>query len=253
MDLNKSFYKKQAEWTDFPLSQPSVGDVVRVAAIARWAGAGTKRVLELGAGTGQSAAAAADLGHSVIAVELIPQAVACAKQLAQQPRKGSLTVVQGDFYEVELTGQFDVVCYWDGFGVGSDADQRRLLRRIANWLAPGGCALIDIFPPWFWFRMAGRNETFEFAGRKIARRYGFDPEGCRSIDRWWPADDESQAAIQSTRCYSPADLRLLLEGTGLQITGTEAKAAMPFPSGLWARPTPLDEAWSYLVKLEPTN
>ena len=78
MDLNKSFYKKQAEWTDFPLSQPSVGDVVRVAAIARWAGAGTKRVLELGAGTGQSAAAAADLGHSVIAVELIPQAVACA-------------------------------------------------------------------------------------------------------------------------------------------------------------------------------
>ncbi|MFN5457566.1 MAG: hypothetical protein ACK5BX_41150, partial [Bradyrhizobium sp.] len=34
-------------------------------------------------------------------------------------------------YTIELAGRFDVVCYWDGFGIGSDADHRRLLRRIA--------------------------------------------------------------------------------------------------------------------------
>jgi hypothetical protein len=33
-----------------------------------------------------------------------------------------MTVLQGDFYEIELEGTFEVVCYWDGCGTGSDAD-----------------------------------------------------------------------------------------------------------------------------------
>jgi len=44
-------------------------------------------------------------------------------------------------YDVDIGGPFDAVCYWDGFGIGDDQDQRRLLRRIAGWLAPDGRAL----------------------------------------------------------------------------------------------------------------
>ena len=50
-----------------------------------------------------------------------------------------MEMVRADFYTVALDGRFDVVCCWEVFGLGDDADQRRLLRRIeAEWLAPGG-------------------------------------------------------------------------------------------------------------------
>jgi len=81
----------------------------------------------------QAAAATADLGHEVVAVELVPAGAAHARMLASRPeRGGSLSVIEGDFYRVELAQTFDVVCYWDGFGIGSDADQRRLLRRMGT-------------------------------------------------------------------------------------------------------------------------
>jgi hypothetical protein len=45
---------------------------------------------------------------------------------------GSLRAIEGDFYETEPPGKFDVVAYFDGFGIGTDEDQRRLLRRIVG-------------------------------------------------------------------------------------------------------------------------
>ena len=64
-------------------------------------------------------------------------AVASARRVAGEVTHGEMSVVQGDFYEVELDGTFDVVCYFDGFGIGSDADQRRLLRRRPEPQSPG--------------------------------------------------------------------------------------------------------------------
>jgi hypothetical protein len=95
-----------------------------------------------------------------------------------------LTILEADFYETDLTGPFDVISYWNGFGIGSDADQRRLLDRIAHdWLAPDGCVLMDVFSPWQWARAAGtekRNEESE-----LMQRSDFDPVACRFIDQWW--------------------------------------------------------------------
>ena len=42
-----------------------------------------------------------------------------ARQLAALPHKGSLTVLEADFYTLDLNQQFDLVTYWDGFGVGT--------------------------------------------------------------------------------------------------------------------------------------
>ena len=113
--------------------------VKRAETVERSCGTGPKRILELGAGSGRTAAAMADLGHTVVAVELNSTDIRYAQELLQIPRKGALIVLEGDYYDVALDGCFDVVCWWQGFGLGSDADQRRMLRRIAyEWLAPGG-------------------------------------------------------------------------------------------------------------------
>ncbi len=182
MEWVRDFYDLHQRW----LAGYYLGPILdqhrdQAATVHAAVGLGPKRVLELGAGGSLAAAATADLGHEVVAVELVPAGAAHARMLASRPeRGGSLSVIEGDFYRVELAQTFDVVCYWDGFGIGSDADQRRLLRRMGDWLAPDGRAVIDIFTPWHAVRMAGREVRFD----RLARRYGFDPEGCRLIDSW---------------------------------------------------------------------
>lgn len=38
-----------------------------------------------------------------------------------------------------------------------------------------------------------------------------------AVDTWWEAGHEDAAITQLIRCYSPADLSLLLDGTGLTL------------------------------------
>lgn len=42
---------------------------------------------------------------------------------------------------------FDVIAYGNGFGIGTDLDQRQLLDRIAVWVRPEGHLLMDVFNP----------------------------------------------------------------------------------------------------------
>jgi SAM-dependent methyltransferase len=248
MDWVEAFYTRQNEWSGCYMCPVEERDRERVAAMQRLVGSGKKRILELGAGGGQTAAAAA-AGHSVTAVELAASLAEHARELARLPRAGTLTVIQGDFYHVEIETRFDVVCCWDGFGIGADEGQRRLLQRIASWLAPGGCALIDVNTPWYWANAAGVEMRFE----KAARRYDFDAGACRLLDRWWPPDDEQQAVTQSLCWYSPADLRLLLEGTGLALAAVEPGGAVDYERWQYAPRVPLTQAMTYLAKLTPAT
>jgi len=246
----RDFYARQDEWAD--VSRDPITDMHRRNAdlVHRLAGGRIGRVLELGAGGGQNAAALADLGYSVTAVELVPSVAQNALELAAQPRQGQLRVIVGDFYEVELPDRYDIVCYWDGFGVGSDDDQQRLLRRVAGWLMPDGFALIEVYTPWYWSGiarsgMAGR-ET-QFGG--VSRRYGFDADGSRMLDTWWPVGREAEAVSQSLRCYSLADLRLLLEGTGFVIESVEPRGAYDPARDRFVEDAPLEQSMQYLAKL----
>ncbi len=251
MDWVKDFYSKQVKWFDIParwatFSLDNIPDRMRryAAAVESLAGPGGKRILELGAAGGGYAATLANLGHDVVAVEIVEESAANARRLAAEVRKGKLAVVEGDFYKVELTGTFDIVCYFDGFGIGSDADQRRLLRRVTGWLKPGACALIDILTPWYWTSRNGE----EYRIGHVMGRYDFDADGCRMLDRIWPVGEESQAVTQSIRCYSPADLHLLVEGTGLALHTIE-----PYESERYERTVPLVEAMLYLAKFVPQS
>jgi len=245
LDRAASFYAQQGQWLDAYNGDVQEQDHEQAATIEWLAGPGSKRVLELGASGGHAAAATAALGHRVTALELVPAAAQYAQQLATRVSYGSLTVIQADFYTVQLPECFDVVCYWDGFGIGADADQHRLLARIRQWLVPGGCALIDILTPWYWAATVGR----EMCIGEATRRYDFDADGCRMLDRWWPTGDETQAIVQSLRCYSPADLRLLMRGTGLRLQSVEAGGMMDYETMRYHKHVPLRQAMGYTVKL----
>jgi SAM-dependent methyltransferase len=177
-------------------------------------------------------------------------------RFTQEPAAGSLTVVKEDFYAVRLPEHFDVVCYWNGFGVGSDTDQRRLLNRIADeWLSPDGVALIDVYNPFVWARWDGDEEhrmpdPARGYDHELFERTSFDPVTCTAVDTWWPASNPDQKISQALRCYTPADLSLLLAGTGLKLSkitvGDQTWPPAPRPS-LRAL---LDEHHEYLAVLQ---
>ena len=245
MDWALEFYTKQNDWSGVYEEAIHDGHRLKASWIEELTGPGKKRILELGAGGGQVAAAMAMLGHDVTAVEQAPTLCAHAQKLAAEAMAGRLTVVQASFYTVELTGRFDVVCYYDGFGIGEDADQRRLLKRVAAWLKSSGSALFEIGTPWYAASVDGRG----WKVGQAERRYNFDADGCRWLDTWWPIDHPEQQVQQSTRCYSPADLRLLVESTGLQLQQVKPGGTMDWEQRKWLPSVPLGKAMGYLAQL----
>lgn len=215
-DWVEDFYSRTGRWWGPAESAVGERDRSRIDLVRQIAGPPPQRMLELGAGYGNTAAVALDAGYSVTAVEI-------SDRVRFAPDR--LHLIRGDFYQVELPGRFDVVCYWNGFGIGSDADQRRLLRRISGeWLTPGGRALIDISNPFVWAGWDGDTESREpdpASGYAYAVKESteFDPVQCRAVDSWWESGHPEATITQTLRCYTPADLQLLLEGTGLQLEG----------------------------------
>ncbi|QWF83271.1 hypothetical protein HUW46_06711 [Amycolatopsis sp. CA-230715] len=240
MDWVREFYSTTGAWWAAADAVVTDRDHRRVSLLRTHGGEGA-RVLELGSGYGTTAVAAASAGYAVTAVELSDRANATG-ELAKDVGSGSLVVHQADFYTVDLPGPFDTVCYWNGFGIGSDADQRRLLTRIASWLRPGGAALVDVFNPFVWASWHGDEEHLEpdpAAGyhHELRERTTFDPVTCTATDTWWDTADPGRVLSQHLRCYTPADLALLLTGTGLALSGVvvgdpDAGPASPDPAAL---------------------
>ena len=189
MSWIEEFYSKQGDWSGAYSGPPTAEHRLKASWVHRFAAGSSLRVLELGCGGGQVASAIADLGHRVTGIDLCRTAVEHARALSEKRTDDRMRVVNGDFYDVKIDDPFDVVCYFDGFGVGEDTDQRRLLRRIAEWLGPGGRALIEVYTPWYWAPLDGRSMSWNDA----ERRYAFDAEACRVIDTWWPADRPVEA------------------------------------------------------------
>lgn len=260
LDWVKDFYTQAGIWWGPAVQEEEDPEAhtKRAALVERLCGPGPHRILDLGAGPGRTAAALADRGHTVVAVELNPTDIRYAQELLPVPRPGTLTVLEADFFTVELEGRFDVVCGWQCFGIGSDADQRRLLRRIAReWLAPGGSVLLDVYSPLPAIRNAGAAVRLPPLpgvpdSVEMFNRCYFDPVHCRWIDEWQPTAAPEAALAQTLRCYTPADLLLLLEGSGLALHRVEVDGeAVDFATNAIVTTGPLLEAWSYLVQLIP--
>lgn len=200
----------------------------RIGIVEKFGGRPGDSILELGSGGGATAAAFADLGYSVCAVDISDRSL-YATELASLPRAGGMEVIQADFLELELARTFDFVTCWEGFGIGDDSLQRCLLGKIASsWLRNGGAAIMDVFHPYGAIKAAGSEKRYKpLVGvpgsvEMINRTY-YDPINAQWIDEWCPVDDPDQALAQALRCYTPKDLALLVEGTGLVIESLECR------------------------------
>jgi len=247
LSWTRDFYAKQAEWSGAYRGGVTERHRRRARQVRAVLGPPPQRILELGAGGGQNAIALAEQGYEVVAVEQVPLLAQHIRELLRQYPQVRVEVLEADFYRVELpSNAFDAVCYWDGFGIGTDEEQRILLRRIRRWLRFSGKALIDVYTPWHAAKSVG------YGGRvgKARREYGFDGEGSRWIDRWWVAES-GESIEQSLRCYSPADLRLLLEGTGLELVEIQVGGMMDYEHGQYVENVPLEQAMWYMAVLQP--
>lgn len=247
MEWVKKFYDKQFRLYEEGLTGPNEEHEEILAKIENLASKPFQSILELGAGGGEFAITAAKRGYDVTAVELVSSRVDYMRKLKIEHNLiGDLEILEGDFYEVGLSKSFDVVCYIDGFGIGEDQDQRKLLKRMSKWLKPDGCILIDIYTPWYWAHVAGQEMKI---GSKL-RKYDFDFMGCRMLDTWF---DGEEKVTQSLRCYSPQDLNMLLEDTGLTLLDIKPGGAMDYMTWKYHEYVDLDKAMSYMVKLVPAN
>lgn len=219
MDWALDYYTKQSE--TFARAVVTESHRAIAARLHGWCAADDRcrAILELGAGMGGVAAALGDLGYDVCAVEFNPADAALARELAAESRPGTLRIVEADFFTVDLEARFDFVFYWDGFGIGTDDDQRRLLRRVASeWLADGGRVFLDVFSPWNWARRDGDTMTYTARDGAIWRRtIEFDTDASRFIDHWEPEVGGGEHRSQTIRCYSLDELRSLVDGTGLAV------------------------------------
>ena len=188
------FYDRTGLW--WGASAVSERDRTRAATIDA-VGPGPLQVLELGAGFGGAAAATADLGHSVVAIERSRVRAAFARRQVWTERVGELAVLEADFNELELDQSFDVIAYWSGFGAADDEAQSMLLARIARWLRPRGHVFIDVFDPRWW--AAAHGSTREMS--RFVQCLRFDAGSSRCSITYWPRHDPTSTITETIRCY----------------------------------------------------
>ena len=222
MEWVKGFYKKQSDFLkDCYLSEVDDFAKEKVSIIEKMVNKKNINILDLGAGGGQNAIAMSLNGYSVTMIELLEEFTAHAEKLAKQYNQ-DLTIIQGDFYKVKLDQTFDLVTYWDGFGIGTDEEQRLLFKRIASWIKKDGIVLIEVYTPWY----AGYSEGKEMSFGDVKRKYGFDPLNSRWID-----------------------FKLMIEGTGLTLDKIEPCLQYDGGERLYPGIEKLGKSITYLAKM----
>ncbi len=153
-------------------------------------------------------------------------------------------------FDVTIPQKFDAIIYIDGFGVGSDEDQLKLLKNIKHWLEDDGCALIDIYQPEHWKKADGVEMYLSPRNMPhIKRKYSYDFEADIMMDTWWHAKDEELNQTQYLKCYTPDEIYKLCKQAGLNIIGYFPHGAMDYDNMEYHEHASLEECMSYRIKL----
>jgi len=96
--------------------------------------------LDVGCGPGRLTVALATRGHTVLGIDVTPDAVSLTRAA------GGVALHRSVFSHIPGEGRWETVLLIDG-NVGIGGDPIALLRRVRDLLAPTGHALIEIEPP----------------------------------------------------------------------------------------------------------
>ena len=246
MEWAKQFYKQQFLLSKMEYEGMSHSYYLdEVEKVSEQFGKPFHKVLEIGAGVGYLANALASQEKDITTIELVDELVAFAKKNSTAP----VRILCGDFYEIDVPGPFDCILYIDGFGVGEDTDQLRLLKRIHHWLKDDGYALIDIYEPNYW-RHIYKGQMMPVKNSSVARQYDFDENTARLSDTWWHTELDLGKWTQSLKCYTPQQIHALCQQANLDIVGYFPGGEMNFETWSYYEPASLDYCISYRIKLK---
>lgn len=98
-----------------------------------------KRVLDLGCGTGWTSRFLAKAGYQVTGIDIAPEAVTIATQLAEAEGLKSVNFLLGDYEEAAEAGAYDYVLFYDALHHAED--EQAAVRAAARALRPGGAMI----------------------------------------------------------------------------------------------------------------
>jgi SAM-dependent methyltransferase len=118
----------------------------------------TPRILDVGCGSGRVGELALEAGGGdYVGVDFAETMLELARErLARFGER--VTLVQGDFRDVELDGRFDVILGLGLFDYIADSDA--IVRRMREVCAPGG-SVVASFPRWHWLKGPVRKVRYE--------------------------------------------------------------------------------------------
>lgn len=184
------------------------------------------RVLELGAGTGRATKSLARTAGWVVAVDLVPQMVAIARQRLGSASNVSLLVA--DMREISFRSCFDLIVAVDDPFVHliAEEDRGRAFATAARHLLPGGRFVIDAawLPPER--REAAGSieglaiERFEHGGLQVRESWHCDPEArvCIASFEYRLHGRRVEQASFPARLWSIEELETRAAAVGLRIT-----------------------------------
>ncbi|MHB8510604.1 MAG: class I SAM-dependent DNA methyltransferase [Actinomycetota bacterium] len=142
---DRSLYgQKIANIYDEHIAEMGIDDPATVATLAEYAGSG--RVLELGVGTGRVAIPLALRGVEVHGIDV---SEAMLTRLKEKPGGDRVTTIIGDFADVAVEGQFQLIyCVFNTFfSLTTQQEQIACFSNVASHLAPGGYFMLEAFVP----------------------------------------------------------------------------------------------------------
>jgi SAM-dependent methyltransferase len=162
------------------------------------------RILDVGCGPGRHSHELARRGMTVHGIDISAEFV----QIAARNAPSGASFERSDARTMTWSGEFDaVICLCQGaFGVmRSDGEDLAVLEGIARALRPGGRLALTAFNAYFVVRHFGEADFDPGAGLCHERTEIRDPDGrVREVSLW-------------TGCYTPRELRLLMDRVGLEV------------------------------------
>jgi SAM-dependent methyltransferase len=176
------------------------------------------KILDLFCGIGRHAIALAQKDHDVTAIDLVEDYISYIQKIAKDlPNLRSICM---DARDIEYLEAFDAIyLMFTSFGYFSDAENEKLIEKIALALKPKGRVLIDLenrdYILQHFIHEKWRNKESGY----LLERHTFNPMNSRQKTRriWVDKDGQSKSYTRNLRLYNAHEILSLAEKSQLKL------------------------------------